>query len=65
MPVEEQARRGVRMLVGVSGPDDHEELGCCSTVGGRKECVWNPQEIHWSVSWGFLCPVMTVKWPFV
>lgn len=29
----------------VTGPEDHEELGCCSTVGGRKECVWNPGDL--------------------
>lgn len=30
------------MFARVSGPDDHGELGCYSTVGRRKECVWNP-----------------------
>lgn len=30
------------MFARVTGPDDHENLGCSSTVGGRKECVWNP-----------------------
>lgn len=33
-----------RVSAGVTGPGDQEELGCCSTVGGRKECVWNPGE---------------------
>lgn len=27
--------------VQVAGPDDHKDLGCCSTVGGRKKYVWN------------------------
>lgn len=41
MPVNEKARKGVRMLARVTGPDEHKERGFYSTGRGRKEYIWN------------------------
>lgn len=62
MPVNEKARKGVRMLVGVTDPDDHKERGFYSTVRGRSTS--GTQGMPWGVSQGFLHPV-AVKGPFV